>query len=743
MKQKIFIALYCLLSVFVITACSDDDENIRPVDPDELLFKVTELEASTTSYTFQIDVSSNRIPYLCLYVDKEVIDKIPRPELHNYLMEDLKKQAEAKGVAFEEYLGTISHRGSISKHTISNLLAGKMYELVLFGINGTEAAKKPHCHYFQTWKVDPISCNFDVQVDVSGKNPIIDVKPENKETQWYCCVIDRPTFDAAKAQGMNEALILQSYFSQELDYYLGMMAPDGNVTQEILDEVLAMLLRTGDQQLELSGSGILADTEYIWMGIAVYVTSDYELMFISDITMKSFKTKPAEMKETTFELEVDNIRQTKAHVKITPSDLKQVYVCRIEELNPTTEKMRPDELARHIVATNPWIQFEAQAHGVIEYENRGLIPGTKHCMVAFGYEGGICTKVARRDFDPAPPADPNTVEFEVETLNVTSDEISLKVTPSEESVYYIPLLYPASEDKEVIKGRLMSSWNQVLYQTQQQLNPYATIWTIIAQSAYLGTESMSYSDMIPGEKYTLMILTFNKEGICSDKDFRENFVTIPGLSSTTKVDGMKTFGIFNGDDEKGDIFGQPEATKGRAIIALSFNSTPDVKEAFSSSGFNEPTLDELDPNQLPDSEIISSNALNWSSMDARRPHMFLVADWGADLIAYSFGVNEKGERGTIARAQIPVPLQNNVGNIQDLKDLVDELNGKSASAFMKPEMPAWEKSKKEIDIRKCMGTRLDNDGQEVKVPLRPEEPKKMSMKQVWGKKFYLPVANPI
>lgn len=148
MKQKIFIALYCLLSVFVITACSDDDENIRPVDPDELLFKVTELEASTTSYTFQIDVSSNRIPYLCLYVDKEVIDKIPRPELHNYLMEDLKKQAEAKGVAFEEYLGTISHRVSISKHTISNLLAGKMYELVLFGINGTEAAKKPHCHYF-------------------------------------------------------------------------------------------------------------------------------------------------------------------------------------------------------------------------------------------------------------------------------------------------------------------------------------------------------------------------------------------------------------------------------------------------------------------------------------------------------------------------------------------------------------------------------------------------------------------
>lgn len=106
-------------------------------------------------------------------------------------------------------------------------------------------------------------------------------------------------------------------------------------------------------------------------------------------------------------------------------------------------------------------------------------------------------------------------------------------------------------------------------------------------------------------------------------------------------------------------------------------------------------------------------------------------------------MNEKGERGTIARAQIPVPLQNNVGNIQDLKDLVDELNGKSASAFMKPEMPAWEKSKKEIDIRKFMGTRLDNDGQEVKVPLRPEEPKKMSMKQVWGKKFYFPVANPI
>ena len=749
MKQKMLFLFLCMAMLCMNVACSDDDDDVvqsTGPDLDELLFTVNELAATTTTYTFSITPSSTKMSYLCLYVDKAVIDQVPKGELHSFLMKDLEKQAQSKGESFDSYLASISHVGNIKEMTIKNLLPGHLYELVMFGIRGTETAKQPTCHFFQTPKADFINCPFDVQVDASQVGSVkLDVTPGDLNTKWYFCSMEKRIYENARSQGMDDVSVISTYFTQQLNQMLGMMAPDGNVTPEVLDQALGQMLHQGSQSLKMGGMGFMADTDYVWLAIAIFVTPDYELLFISQPSSGEFHSKAVDKKDTTFEMKVDNIRQTAASIEIIPSNLQQKYVWRCDVHNPTTEKMSPEELAKYIVSTNPYIFFEARAHGKVSYPDRKLTPGTKHYMIAFGFEGGISTDVKRIDFEPAAPGDPAAINFEVKVLGKTSDEISLEVTPSDETVYYMPLLYPKGEDKESIKGRMMAGFNSMLYQTQQQLNPYATIWDIIAQSAYIGKESMTYSSVVSGEEYTLLILTFDKKGIHSERYFNESYVTIPGLSPATKVDGMKVAGVFSGDEENGSIFGQPDAVRGKAIVAMSYQCTPDVVKAFASVNADQTQVDELDPNQLPDKEILNAN-LNWGNMNVKHPYQFLVTDWDMANISYSFGINGKDERGPIARALIPACTPDKVQPISELKKLVDEANSKEEAAmFRLPDWGNWNAVHQDVDVKmymgKCMGAQ--DEAAEFRVPMRLPEQAVKEVTPVIGQSFYLPVVNPV
>lgn len=184
MKVKDLISLFSLLAVFLFAACSDDDDKCCSyVDLSKQVLTLTEGEATTSTFTFSVKASDATIPYLCLYVDKNVVDNVAKGELPNYLMNELKKEAESKGTPFEQYVASLTYTGDQSNLKIDNLLPGRIYELVVFAVDGTRTADKAEYLFFQTMKTEHIDCTFDVVVVpemLDAQSAVFDIKPSDK-----------------------------------------------------------------------------------------------------------------------------------------------------------------------------------------------------------------------------------------------------------------------------------------------------------------------------------------------------------------------------------------------------------------------------------------------------------------------------------------------------------------------------------------------------------------------------------
>lgn len=187
MKLKPFLPLISLLMLFVFTSCNDDEEvNSAYLDLSKQVLTLTEGEATTSTFSFSVKASDANIPYLCLYVDKQTIDQVSKGELTAFLMDNLKKQAEAKDTPFEQYVSSISLKGDQTDLKIENLLPGRIYELVVFAVDGTRAAEQAEYLFFQTDIAEPVDCSFDVQVSgITDKTAQFAVKPSNKEVDYY------------------------------------------------------------------------------------------------------------------------------------------------------------------------------------------------------------------------------------------------------------------------------------------------------------------------------------------------------------------------------------------------------------------------------------------------------------------------------------------------------------------------------------------------------------------------------
>ena len=268
MKLKPFLPLISLLMLFVFTSCNDDEEvNSAYLDLSKQVLTLTEGEATTSTFSFSVKASDANIPYLCLYVDKQTIDQVSKGELTAFLMDNLKKQAEAKDTPFEQYVSSISLKGDQTDLKIENLLPGRIYELVVFAVDGTRAAEQAEYLFFQTDIAEPVDCSFDVQVSgITDKTAQFAVKPSNKEVDYYFCTFPKATYQQAVDMGWDNLQILNTYFGEEMNYRVSELAPDGNITPEIIDQLLKQLFHQGD--LTLNASGLQNNTEYIWMTAA-------------------------------------------------------------------------------------------------------------------------------------------------------------------------------------------------------------------------------------------------------------------------------------------------------------------------------------------------------------------------------------------------------------------------------------------------------------------------------------------
>lgn len=331
MKLKTFLPLFSLLMLFAFISCNEEDENNSAyLDLSKQVLTLTEGEATTSTFSFSVKASDANIPYLCLYVDKQTVDQVSKGELTAFLMDNLKKQAEAKGTPFEQYVDSISLKGDHTDLMVENLLPGRIYELVVFAVDGTRAAEQAEYLFFQTEIAEPVDCSFDVQVSgITDKTAQFAVKPSNKEVDYYFCTFPKATYQQAVDMGWDNLQILNTYFGEEMNHRVSELAPDGNITPEVIDQLLKQLFHQGD--LTLTASGLMNKTEYVWMTAAfktVEVDGALTFVIVSEPATGSYTTDEGDnsMIDMKFDIQVTDVTATSAKIKVVPEDLEQTYM---------------------------------------------------------------------------------------------------------------------------------------------------------------------------------------------------------------------------------------------------------------------------------------------------------------------------------------------------------------------------------------------------------------------------------
>lgn len=729
MKFKTLFPLFSLLVLFAFGACKDDEEaNSSYLDLSKQVLTLTEGEVTTSTFSFSVKASDANIPYLCLYVDKNTVDHVSKGELPAYLMDDLKKQAEDKGTPFEQYVASISLKGDQSVK-IENLLPGRIYELVAFAVDGTRMAEEAEYLFFQTDIAESVDCSFDIQATATSNAAEFIVKPSNKEVDYYFCTFPKATYQQAADMGWDDLQILNAYFSEEMNYRVSQLAPDGRVTPEVVDQLLQQLFHRGD--LTLTASGLQSKTEYVWMAAAfktVEVDGALTFVIVSEPQKNVYTTKEGDtsMIDMKFDIQVTDVTATSAKIKVVPENLEQTYIWCYDPYDETTKNMTPMQIAEQFVRSQgPFVGFVVKS-GIQEAPAATLTPGVKHYVLAFAYNvgTGIVSEPQCYEFNAAPSdGDPSQMTFTYSINSLSPYQVDFNILPSDETLPYTSLLMPDEDYNEAKAKASIEEEVKLAYQESLRFDPEKPMSTFLYESYYRPGSRYGnvYKNLVPGRSYTLSYFALDNEGKVARVQADKSFITAPQFSDA-QIKG-ECLGYFDGDKEAGKIFGDSAATAGRAIVVMRFEpseNTQDPKYIFVDKIYE----------QMSDIELYTS--FNWTSISAEQHYYaYVLSDWNASYSCFMSVKDDKGIDSKVERLSIGQLIQSKAGSIDELKKIIEGANADTKAL--------------KLPNRKIDTPAERAGGEQAQVPYRPSEVRQTVVGQPmkFGREFYLPVARPV
>lgn len=733
MKLKTFLPLFSLLMLFAFISCNEEDENNSAyLDLSKQVLTLTEGEATTSTFSFSVKASDANIPYLCLYVDKQTVDQVSKGELTAFLMDNLKKQAEAKGTPFEQYVDSISLKGDHTDLMVENLLPGRIYELVVFAVDGTRAAEQAEYLFFQTEIAEPVDCSFDVQVSgITDKTAQFAVKPSNKEVDYYFCTFPKATYQQAVDMGWDNLQILNTYFGEEMNYRVSELAPDGNITPEVIDQLLKQLFHQGD--LTLTASGLMNKTEYVWMTAAfktVEVDGALTFVIVSEPATGSYTTDEGDnsMIDMKFDIQVTDVTATSAKIKVVPEDLEQTYIWCYDPYDESTKDLTPMQIAEQFVKSQgPFVSFVVKSGIQEAFPAATLTPGVKHYVLAFAYKigTGIVSEPTCYEFDAKlSEGDPSKMTFFPEIITLAPYQVDFNIIPSDETLPYTSLMMPDEDYNEAEAKAAIEEEVKLAYQESLRFDPEKPMSTFLYESYYRPGSRYGnvYKNLTPGKSYTLSYFALNNEGKVARVQADKSFITAPQFSDA-EIKG-ECLGYFDGNEEAGKIFGDSAATAGRAIVVMRF--TP-------SEGTKDPRYILVDKvyEQMSDVELYTS--FNWTSISAERNYYaYVLSDWNTNYSCFMSVKDKEGVDSKVERLSVGQLIQANAGNIEDLKKIVNDANAGTKALNLPNQKIAAQTEK--------------GNKNQVQIPYRQAEVKQQAVAgqpMTFGREFYLPVVNSV
>lgn len=721
-KLKLFATMLLTAMAFVATGCDDPvEEPPKPEPPVELTFEINIDDVTKSTVTYSVTPTVATADYLVSVIPESVIDNVGvGAGLITEIMNNIKTAASTSGKTLAEYLPALLDRGNVSGDSIGGLAHNTDYTLVVFGVdaaNNFDATTDPFCMPFTTEDIQMANCTFNVEVTVTGNTAELSVVPSDKEQLWHLFIVEKAQYDAYTDPAGN-------YKMSDTDFYLAYL--DNEISNYInngytAEQIIAALFLKGD--LTLSAEGMNANTDYTYMIAGLSIEEDI-VYVVTEPQKDHFTSGEAAGSEMTFEIEVDNVEMNRVDLKITPSNLEETFtwVCATYDGTSTAE-----QLAEAWISQNKmWLDWGMMLYtGVQDYTAMGPnfkykvdVPDSDYYVLAVGYAGGVTTAPAMATFRTLPAPDPADATFTLSYSEVTGYSFKATVDSSDETTaYFFGVTKDGEFNEEQIKSDLEAMVQEML-QMQQMYDPNATAANILASYAWKGDYVIESDATEPNTTYTTYIAAMNLDGTVAKLHVEPSAVTTPGLGSVTPT--AELIGFYSGDEENGELFGQPEATAGKAICVVKYGNLDNAVKLYYSSVYD---INYMDPTINSDAYVYNNCYWQECSMDI--PYSFIVADWTYEFYVMAYALDINYQPAGMARLAI-TPTAEGKGNYSDLKALVEELNSQSTTAapakVMRTEIAPYETilNKKNTDSRYC-GTTQSTDINSIPATIaRPE-----------------------
>ena len=714
MKNFRWLMVAMMTLTLSLVACEKDKPEPQPQpepQPVELTFEVETIGMSKTDATFNVTPSNLEADYLAVILDAKSAEAFNSDvEIITKIYNDVKSYAEANGTTFEAYLAEKVKRGALENHCIENLNAGTEYYLLVFGVdaqNNFATTSELHKHLFETeeHKVTPSSCTFDVKANVHLTTVALNVKPSDNNQLWHLInvsVEEYQTYISTDGEyGWTKEEFFQNYLNEEID----LLEKQGLSEEEIGVKLFHKGMRT------LNDSDLQPKTKYVTFTAAVDYT-DGAAMATSSLKELRYNSGEAAESALAFDIDVFNISNYSAEVRITPSDLNANYYYYIGYIDSQKKSMKPIDIANAAVTEYIYywenyteLKYRDPVKGIADLTGDNKvelnIAETEYFVVAFSFEpnptygqiineetgeydtnpGTITSAPAYVSFMTAEQGDPYTANFTITASDVGPYDFYLEIKADDPTIYYQPgIAYADNFDPQAALDASSPSLAQLVQMTMEGQSPSLTFWEALEEKLtgyYRNGDGKYYvANLEPNRDYIGYVLAIDAENRKFARCvYSEVIATTKNVGSVTPE--LELLGVYNGEHEAGTIFGDKALTSGRPIVAVKLNNLDGATAAY--AALSSDKIDDIA--SMADRYIISEFRGYWQQLSSLEvPYHFFVAEWDMDQSVVAYAQDANGDEAKVARMGV-TPVSS--GDIEELRGYVDAVNNASAQALSK------------------------------------------------------------
>lgn len=662
----------------------------------ELTFEVS-IESTTESSVFiNVTPSDLEADYLSVICPASTVEQCESDaEIIEKVYGEISAYAESIEKSFAEYMSSNVKRGALENHEVGNLLHSTNYYLLVFGVDASAdyAANTPVT--LKRFKTEASSsdngndddnnnnpqgpdCTFSLKYVVNQTTASISVTPSNNEQEWHLVNVLVEELKKYTNKEGEYAWTLEQYFEKHFTTEIETLE-DGGMSKE---DISTKLIHTGYKTLSVSGleaksnySALVAGVSYDDKGVAV----------VTNVTEVRYYTGEAAASTLTFEVDVRNVGNYSADIKITPSDLNAEFYYYISYIDSPKRSMAPIDIANNAVTEHIYYWEDGKlkriepSKGVIDLKDYVLdIAETEYYIIAFSFEpnpnygvaneetgeydsnpGTITSVPVYATFKTNKHGDPLAAEFTFKASEVGPYDLYLEIDSSDPTIFYQPgLAYADGFNPEQAIAASEGTLAQVVQMCMEGQNPcltYQEAFDKLKKQGYPyrnGDAKFYIANLIPEKNIIGYVLAIDMKTAKFVKCYYSDVIatTLPKGSVTPTVEVL---GIFNGNDENGTILGDKDLTADRPIVVVNHKNVENASALFTALT-TEPSVDINNySDQYIISEYIRSQYGTWNEVEnIAVPYYFFAATWDIEQTVIAYAKDANGHEAGVARLTV-------------------------------------------------------------------------------------------